>query len=110
MSFQADPLPLGSYRYSPRIRIDNRVRHRIGYRIILGDMSIPTSILTSVLTGALILAIAGLLVFRWDIQAANDSAAQKPIDSYAVYRLDRWTGSVSRCASIVSMPGRIKCE
>jgi hypothetical protein len=69
-------------------------------------MTNPTAILIS----AIILAVTALLLFRWDIQAANDSAAQKPIDSYAVYRLDRWTGEVSRCASIVSMPGTLKCS
>jgi hypothetical protein len=69
-------------------------------------MTNPTAILIS----AVILAVTGLLLFRWDMQSANDSAAQRPIDSYAVYRLDRWTGEVSRCASIVSMPGRLKCE
>jgi hypothetical protein len=69
-------------------------------------MTSPIAILTS----ALILAVTGLFLFRWDVQAANDSAAQKPIDGYAVYRLDRWTGSVNRCASVVSMPGRLKCE
>ena len=69
-------------------------------------MTTPTAILIS----ALVLAVIGLFLFRWDMQAANDSAAQKPIDSYAVYRLDRWTGSVSRCASIVSIPGTLKCE
>jgi hypothetical protein len=64
---------------------------------------------TAILISAAIFAVTGLLLFRFDMQAANDSAAQKPIDSYAVYRLDRWTGEVSRCASIVSMPGRLKC-
>jgi hypothetical protein len=69
-------------------------------------MTTPAAILIS----ALIFAVSGLFLFRWDMQTANDSAAQKPIDSYAVYRLDRWTGSVSRCATIVSIPGRLKCE
>jgi hypothetical protein len=69
-------------------------------------MSSPTAILLA----ALIFAVAGLFLFRWEMQAANDSAAQKPIDSYAVYRLDRWTGSVDRCATSVSIPGRLKCE
>jgi hypothetical protein len=69
-------------------------------------MTTPTAILIS----ALILAVTGLFLFRWDAQAANDSAAQRPIDGYAVYRLDRWTGSVSRCASMVSIPGALKCE
>jgi hypothetical protein len=55
-------------------------------------MTTPIAILIS----ALILAVTGLFLFRWDMQAANDSAAQKPIDGYAVYRLDRWTGSVNR--------------
>jgi hypothetical protein len=64
----------------------------------------------AILIGALILAVTGLFPFRWDMQAANDSAAQKPIDSYAVYRLDRWTGSVNRCAASVSIPGRLPCE
>ena len=68
-------------------------------------MTNPTAILLS----AIILAVTGLLLFRWDMQAANDSAAQKPIDGFAVYRLDRWTGEVSRCAAVVSMPGRLKC-
>lgn len=69
-------------------------------------MSSPTAILLA----AAIIAVVGLFLFRWDIQAANDSAAQKPIDSYAVYRLDRWTGSVTRCATSVSIPGGLKCE
>jgi hypothetical protein len=69
-------------------------------------MSSPTAILLT----ALIFAVVGLFLFRWDIRAANDSAAQKPIDSYAVYRLDRWTGLVNRCATSVSIPGRLKCE
>jgi hypothetical protein len=69
-------------------------------------MTSPTAILIS----ALVLAVTGTFLFRWDIQAANDSAAQKPIDGYAVYRLDRWTGSVNRCATSVSMPGRLPCE
>jgi hypothetical protein len=68
-------------------------------------MTTPAAILTS----AAIFAVTALLLFRWDMQAANDSAAKNPIDSYAVYRLDRWTGEVSRCASIVSMPGTLKC-
>jgi hypothetical protein len=65
---------------------------------------------TAIVMGALILAVAGLFLFRWDMQATNDSTAQKPNDSYAVYRLDRWTGSVSRCATIANIPGRPKCE
>ena len=69
-------------------------------------MTTPAAILIS----ALILAVTGLFLFRWDMQAANDSAAQKPIDGYAVYRLDRWTGSVSRCATSVSMPGSLPCD
>lgn len=69
-------------------------------------MSSPTAILLA----ALIFAVVGLFLFRWDMQAANDSAAQKSIDSYAVYRLDRWTGSVNRCAASVSIPGNLKCE
>jgi hypothetical protein len=69
-------------------------------------MTSPTAILIS----AAILAVTGLLLFRWDMQPANDSAAQKPIDGYAVYRLDRWTGEVTRCASVVSMPGKLKCQ
>jgi hypothetical protein len=69
-------------------------------------MTTPIAILIS----ALILAVTGLFLFRWDMQAANDSAAQKPIDGYAVYRLDRWTGSVNRCATSVSIPGRLPCE
>jgi hypothetical protein len=64
----------------------------------------------AILIGALMLAVTGLFLFRWDIHAASDSAAQKPIDGYAVYRLDRWTGSVQRCATSVSMPGRLPCE
>ena len=68
-------------------------------------MTNPTAILLS----AIILAVTGLLLFRWDMQAANDSAAQKPIDGFAAYRLDRWTGEVSRCATVVSMPGTLKC-
>jgi hypothetical protein len=59
---------------------------------------------TAILISALILAFTGLFLFRWDTQAANDSAAQKPIDSYAVYRLDRWTGSVNRCATSLAFP------
>jgi hypothetical protein len=69
-------------------------------------MTTPIAILIS----AFVFVVAGLFLFRWEVQAANDSAAQKPIDSYAVYRLDRWTGSVNRCATIVSLPGRIRCE
>jgi hypothetical protein len=70
-------------------------------------MTTPAAILTS----AIIFAVTALLLFRWDMQqAANDSAAQRPISNYAVYRLDRWTGEVTRCATDVSMPGRIKCE
>jgi len=69
-------------------------------------MTNPTAILIS----AAILAVTGLLLFRWDIQAANDLAGQSHIDGYAVYRLDRWTGSVNRCATSVSMPGRLTCE
>ena len=75
-------------------------------RKIFEDMSTPAAILTS----ALMLAVAGLFLFRWDLQAANDSAAQRPIDSYAVYRLDRWTGSVNRCATSVSISGTLKCD
>jgi len=69
-------------------------------------MTNPTAILIS----AVILSVTALLLFRWDIQAANDSAAQKPIDGYALYRLDRWTGEVTRCTTSVSIPGRLKCE
>ncbi len=69
-------------------------------------MNGPTAILLSALT----VAVVGLFLFRWDMQAANDSAAQNPIDNYAVYRLDRWTGAVNRCATSVSIPGRLKCE
>ena len=69
-------------------------------------MTTPAAIVTS----AVIFAVTALLLFRWDMQAANDSAAQRPIDGYAVYRLDRWTGSVTRCATSVSIPGRLKCE
>jgi hypothetical protein len=64
----------------------------------------------AIVIAAAILAVAGLFVFRWDMAAANDSAARNPIDGYAVYRLDRWTGSVNRCATSVSIPGGIKCE
>lgn len=76
------------------------------FRDYLREMTTPIAILVS----ALILAVAGLFIFRWDIQAANDSAALKPIDGYAVYRLDRWSGSVARCASSVSIAGKIPCE
>ena len=69
-------------------------------------MTTPAAILIS----ALIFAVSGLFLFRWEMQTANDSEAQKPIDKYAVYRLDRWTGSVYRCATIVSIPGRLPCE
>lgn len=69
-------------------------------------MTTPTAILIS----ALVLAVTGLFLFRWDMQAANDPATQKPIDGYAVHRLDRWTGSVNRCATSVSTPGRLPCE
>jgi hypothetical protein len=69
-------------------------------------MTTPITILIS----ALILAATGLFLFRWDMRAANDPAAQKPIDSYAVYRLDRWTGSVTRCATSISIPGKVPCE
>jgi hypothetical protein len=72
----------------------------------MGNMTNATAILISAAT----LAFTVLSLFRWDMQAANDSAAQKPIDSYAIYRLDRWTGSVHRCATSVSIPGRLKCE
>jgi hypothetical protein len=69
-------------------------------------MTTPTAIVIS----ALILAVTGLFLCRWDMQAANDLAAKNAIDSYAVYRLDRWTGTVERCATSVSIPGRLKCE
>jgi hypothetical protein len=69
-------------------------------------MTNPTAILIS----AVIFAATGLLLFRWDMQATNDAEAQMTHDAGAVYRLDRWTGSVSRCATIVSIPGRLKCE
>ena len=69
-------------------------------------MTTPIAILIS----AVILAVSGLFLFRWDMQAANDSVAQKSIDGYAVYRLDRWTGSVTRCAASVSSPGKLPCE
>ena len=76
------------------------------FRGHIREMTTPTAILIS----AFILAVTGLFLFRWDMQPASDSAAQKPIDNYAVYRLDRWTGSVNRCATSVSIPGRLPCE
>ena len=72
----------------------------------MNGLNIPAAILIS----ALILAVTGLFLFRWEIQAANDLAAQKSIDSYAVYRLDRWTGSVTRCAKTTDMAGSVPCE
>ena len=69
-------------------------------------MTTPTAILIS----TLILAVTGLFLFRWEMQTANDAATQKSIDNYAVYRLDRWTGLVNRCATSVSVPGRLPCE
>lgn len=68
-------------------------------------MTTPISILIS----AFIFAAAGLFLFRWDMQGANPEA-EKTHDVGAVYRLDRWSGSVSRCATIVSIPGRMRCE
>jgi hypothetical protein len=70
------------------------------------EMTTPTAILIS----GLILAVTGLFLFRWDMRAANEAAVQESIDDYAVYRLDRWTGSVNRCATSVSIPGRLPCE
>jgi hypothetical protein len=69
-------------------------------------MTTPTAILIS----ATILAVTALSLLRWEIHAANDPATQKSIDDYAVYRLDRWTGSINRCATSVSIPGRLPCE
>jgi hypothetical protein len=69
-------------------------------------MTNPTAILIS----AVIFAVTGLLLFRWDMERTNDAEVARTHDAGAVYRLDRWTGEVTRCATIVSIPGRMKCE
>jgi hypothetical protein len=44
------------------------------------------------------------------MERTNDAEVARTHDAGAVYRLDRWTGEVTRCATIVSIPGRMKCE
>jgi hypothetical protein len=62
-------------------------------------MTTPTAILIS----ALIFATASLFLFRSEMQTANNEV-EKTHDVGAVYLLDGWTGSVSRCATIVTSP------
>ena len=64
---------------------------------------------TAILIRPLILAMASLFLFRWEMQTANNEM-EKTHDVGAIYLLDRWTGSVFRCATIVSIPGRLQCE
>jgi hypothetical protein len=64
-------------------------------------MGIPAA---AILSGALIVATIILAIsLRWEIAVGG-------VGTGFVYRLDRWTGDVVQCDTLVVNPAKIDCE
>jgi hypothetical protein len=72
-------------------------------------MSVPTSIII----GALIIAATIAFLFRWSVVVGPTTGERTDYPLQGIYRLDRWTGSVTWCRGALPgllTPSSIKCD
>ena len=72
-------------------------------------MSIPTSIMT----GALIIAATVAVVLRWSLMTGPTIGETTDNPIPGIYRLDRWTGSVTWCKGALPSlltPSALNCD